>query len=404
MLGLASVSVVFLMTGLLYFRNEAFIDDNGETYRVFTMFDNVDEILDEQGIEIGYFDRVDFGGVTDGEATITIHRSLSMPVNADGSTTYVECAYNETVGDVIGRSGLELSEHDFISPDKSTLCSDAEQVNVLRAYEAYIKVDGQTLAVETANQTAAEMLAYNGVVLKEDDFIDLDLNEPILEGMTVTVTRVRYIERQTQEVIPFTTETVVSNLVSMYTSEVTQTGENGTRTNTSRVKYVNGVRVSETAVSSEVTKEPVTEVISQGAALRTPYSKRDTDTLVLENGLPASYEYVISGKSTAYTAREGSGTYSGRKLQIGTVAVDPDIIPFGSELYIVSADHSYVYGYAIAADTGDLTAHGVLVDVYMGTIDDAYYISCQYGAKYVDIYVLSVGSNSTTWGGYGYMG
>ena len=177
----------------------------------------------------------------------------------------------------------------------------------------------------------------------------------------------------------------------MYTSEITQKGVNGTRTNTSRVKYVNGIRISETAVSSEITSEPVNEVISVGTALRTPYSKKDSSELVLENGLPVSYESVITGKSVAYTAPIGSGTASGRKLEIGTVAVDPNIIPYGSELYIVSTDGSYVYGYAIAADTGDLTQNGVLVDLYMGNSEDYYPVSVDYGAKQVNIYVLSRG-------------
>ena len=393
MLGLASISVIFLMTGLLYFRNEAFIDDNGESYRVFTMYDTIGEILSEQGISVGEFDRVDFGGVVDGEAEITIHRALSLPVTADGSTVNVECAYDETVADVIARSGVTLSEQDFVTPDEKTLCADVEKIEVLRAYDAFISVDGETITAKTANQTVKEFLAFNGVILQQDDYTDIALDSPVTEGMTVSVTRVRYVERQTMQVIPYETETVVSNLVSMYSSEITQQGENGTRVNTSRVKYVNGVRVSETAVSSTVTTEPVTEIISTGAALRTPYSDRDSDSLTLENGLPTDYAYVLSGKSTAYTAPAGCGTASGRTLRVGTVAVDPNVIPYGSELYIVSSDHSYVYGYAIAADTGNLTAHGVLVDVYMGTTDEAYSISCSYGAKYVDVYVLSVGSN-----------
>ena len=112
---------------------------------------------------------------------------------------------------------------------------------------------------------------------------------------------------------------------------------------------------------------------------------------MLENGLPAEYETVLTGKSCAYTAPLGNGTASGRKLEIGTVAVDPAIIPYGSELYIVSTD-GYVYGYAVAADTGDLTAHGVLVDLYMGNMEDYFEESLNYGARQVNIYVLSWGA------------
>lgn len=390
-IGLASVSVVFLMTGMLYFRNEAFITDNGEEYRVFTMFDTIDEILEEQQIDVGEYDRVVFGGVKENEAHITIYRSRQVPVIAEGeSAVTVECAYDETVADVIARSGIALGEHDFVVQGLETQCKDVEKIDIARAYDVFINVDKQTITMQTAGQTAEQVLARAGIQLLQDDYIDCELSDIVTEGMTITVTRVRYAENRTKEIIPYETVYETSNLVSMWSEEVTTEGEDGSRTNISRVKFIDGVRVSETPIGSEVTKEPVTEVISKGTALRAPYSQRDTESLTLVDGLPKDYAYVLSGKSTAYTARDGSGTASGRALQIGTVAVDPNVIPYGSELYIVSSDHSYVYGYAVAADTGYLTEHGVLVDLYMGTHDQAYDYACNYGAKYVDVYVLSV--------------
>ena len=34
------------------------------------------------------------------------------------------------------------------------------------------------------------------------------------------------------------------------------------------------------------------------------------------------------------------------------MAVDPDVIPYGTKLYITSTDGKFVYGYAVATDTG----------------------------------------------------
>lgn len=392
-LGLASVSVMFLMTGALYFRNEARIYDGGKVIRAFTMYDSLEDILAEQNITLGEYDRVDFNGVKDGEAVIVIHRSLNIPVKADETITLVECAYDEKVSDILERADITLEEEDVVQPAETTLCSEITgQVVIERGYPVYLTADGRTEEYSVFNQTAQELLNKAGIVLEQDDCIDCDFDKVLSEGETVTVTRIRYEKAESYEVVPYNTVTQTSNLVSMYSSEVTQKGENGTRTNTSLVKYVDGKRVSETAVSSEITKEPVPEIISKGSALRVPYSKRDSEKLVLENGLPVNYEAVLTGKSCAYTAPSGSGTASGRKLEIGTVAVDPAIIPYGSELYITSTDGSYVYGYAVAADTGNLTAHGVLVDLYMGNSEDYYMTSVNYGAKQVNIYVLSWGN------------
>lgn len=392
LLGFASVSIMFLMTGVVYFRNEARIYDGGETIRAFTMYDNLEDILEEQNITIGEFDRVEFGGIVDGEADIVIHRSLNIPVKVDGGVVYVECAYDETVEDIITRSGIKLDLQDVVDPAYDTSCAELRLVKVHRGYPVYIQADGSTTELYAYHQTAEELLDRAGITLEQDDYISCTFDTVMGEGETVKVTRVRYETEESYEEIPYDTVTRTNNLISMYYSETLQNGVNGVLTNTSLVKYVDGVRESESLISSEVTSEPVDEIISVGTALTTPYSKKDSDSLVLENGLPVYYETVLTGKSVAYTAPLGSGTASGRKLEIGTVAVDPAIIPYGSELYIVSTDGSYVYGYAIAADTGDLTAHGVLVDLFMGNSEDYYWTSVQYGAKQVNIYVLSWGN------------
>ena len=153
--------------------------------------------------------------------------------------------------------------------------------------------------------------------------------------------------------------------------------------------------VNSKAIVEEET-EPIDEVILVGTAKNEPVSKREGN-FRLVNGIPESYEYKLSGKATAYTAREGCGTYSGRPLVVGSVAVDPEIIPFGSELYIVSKDGSHVYGYAVASDTGDLTEAGVLVDCFMGITETNYDDACRWGARFCDVYVLSVGDNSVSW-------
>ena len=103
-----------------------------------------------------------------------------------------------------------------------------------------------------------------------------------------------------------------------------------------------------------------------------------------ENGVPAQYTDAITGKSCAYTAEPGALMSTGKPVFQGYVAVDPDIIPYGSELYIIAEDGE-VYGYAIAADTGYSVRKGhIIVDLFMDEYDDC----IQWGAKNVTIYVL----------------
>ena len=99
---------------------------------------------------------------------------------------------------------------------------------------------------------------------------------------------------------------------------------------------------------------------------------------------PTSYSRVLNGKATGYYAKSGKGS-SGLGLGYGTVAVDPDIIPYGTLLYIASPDGKFVYGYALATDTGIALQDGrVLVDLFYET----YAESVINGAINVNVYVV----------------
>ena len=79
---------------------------------------------------------------------------------------------------------------------------------------------------------------------------------------------------------------------------------------------------------------------------------------------PASYSQVLTGKATGYYSRTGKGS-SGLGLGYGTVAVDPSVIPYGTLLYITSTDGSFVYGYAVATDTGIAVQKGQILVVFL---------------------------------------
>ena len=103
-----------------------------------------------------------------------------------------------------------------------------------------------------------------------------------------------------------------------------------------------------------------------------------------ENGVPENYLYCIEGKSTAYYG--GYMTATGSPTRPGVVAVDPREIPYGTEMWIVSSDGRYVYGFARAEDTGGFIywENGATVDLYMNSYADC----CVWGWRGVKIYIL----------------
>ena len=93
-----------------------------------------------------------------------------------------------------------------------------------------------------------------------------------------------------------------------------------------------------------------------------------------------SYTAVMSMEATAYLPGDGDGygiTATGIPATYGVVAVDPNIIPLGSRVYIPG------YGEAIAADTGG-AIYGYRIDLCM----ENYYEAMDFGRRTVTVYLL----------------
>jgi len=87
-------------------------------------------------------------------------------------------------------------------------------------------------------------------------------------------------------------------------------------------------------------------------------------------------ERVMVMEATAYTWT-GQRTASGTWPAVGTVAVDPQVIPLGTKLYIEG------YGPAVALDTGG-AVKGNVIDVYLPTEAECW----QWGRRQVEVRVI----------------
>ena len=102
------------------------------------------------------------------------------------------------------------------------------------------------------------------------------------------------------------------------------------------------------------------------------------------NGHPLNYTKVLYGPATAYNGPT-AWTSTGRPAMEGHVAVNPAIIPYGTKLYIVSADGKYNYGYSIAADTGGFIYYTpIVVDLFFTSYDTC----INFGKRDVYVYIL----------------
>ena len=99
-----------------------------------------------------------------------------------------------------------------------------------------------------------------------------------------------------------------------------------------------------------------------------------------------TYTHSDTVRATAYTHTDDgcdAFTATGTVVHWGTVAVDPRYIPYGTRMFIMASDGSYVYGIATAEDCGG-DIKGDRMDLYMPT-----YEQCrEFGRRRCTLYFL----------------
>lgn len=248
-----------------------------------------------------------------------------------------------------------------------------DRIHVLRAFTVPITADGQTTDLVATDETVGELLDEAGIEVGETDVVEPALDEVLERGDSVTLQRVEYVDYTTEETIPIETEYRESSLYYRNTDTqlVLEEGQEGLDLVTWREIWVDGelTETVEAGRETVVAMEPaVVKCYGEGAPVSIFTGPEVVDGVPVE-GVETVY---TSQRSTGYSASKTAKGASGQRLTYGTVAVNPNIIPYGTLLYITSDDGRFVYGYAYAADTGTAMMEGhAFIDLYYETYEES---------------------------------
>lgn len=294
----------------------------------------------------------------------------------------------ETDGDrLIEDAGVAVEDYDGFDLEENGVFRD---VHIARATVVTITADGVTSTHHVLADTVQQAVVAAGYTLSDDDVVEPGGGDALDADSHIVIYRVSYVERFSEETIPWQEVEKRSPLVPDG-QRVTMNeggGADGAGIVSYLDKYVDGIYTESEATGVSYTDYPVNVVtlVGDSTAPMSPIDGADYTDIAIVGNAPESYERVIEGGvCTAYSFNPGAYGASGMFLVQGFVAVDPDIIPYGSLLYITSADGSFVYGWAIAADTGTAMADGrVDADCFFET----YRESTLFGRHTMDIYVV----------------
>lgn len=302
----------------------------------------------------------------------------------DGEKVIVHSTFQSNPRAVLKEIGLKLS-----SSDTYTTQGNGNEfqiiINRVRWQKIRVICDGKIQSVKTRGETVESVLKRLQIAVEKDDLVSCPLDTKTYTGLTVRITRVTYGSNEYDTALPAEDAVYYNTVMSPSEETVLQEGSNGLAHCKEKITYHDGREVSHALISQTVVKPAVDRVVIRGAKTASMPASSGKNTVTTSGGETLSYSKVISGMGTAYTCVGYTGhTASGTVAEIGKVAVDPNVIPLGTKLYIVSQDGRYVYGYCIAEDTGGLVK-GTRVDLYMDTWDDC----INFGYRPITIYIVA---------------
>lgn len=354
------------------------------------------EIVKLAGINIDANDELDLAEFDESDGgKISIDRANLVRVDDNGLIGYY-LGYSDTISEMFRDQGVILNDGDVISLDVNEKIFDGMRLSIKRAFSVGLDCDGKIQKLAIADGTVADALKKAGVELGEEDIVTPALDTELTGFTNIKVYRVRYETSYKSEPVPFGTDIVYDSDMFAGESKISSQGVNGEKRLYYTDKYIDNVLAESTFKEEAIVKQPVNQVKKVGSKSRnvlsvykntiSPISELDIPASVKvdSNGCPVNYKYKVSAKATAYTGDPETST--GRTPMPGHIAVDPTEYPYGTELYITSADGTYVYGYCIAADTGGFVEMGNTdVDLYMNNEEMCY----DWGNRPITIYVLN---------------
>lgn len=292
---------------------------------------------------------------------------LQKPVTVvvDGKVIESKVFFASTVADVLEKNDIKLGDKDEINPSLDTVVKKNTEITITRAFKVKVIADGETREVISTPVTVKEAIKLAGFQLGEKDIVKTVPTEKTIPDQEIEVIRVTEEEVQVEEPIPYQTEKTFDDTLEKGLTKTISRGQNGVALNTIRITYHNGEEVAREVIDSQVKVEPKNRVIAMG-----------TITSVSRGGLRLNFKEAMQVQASAYTYT-GNRTATGQIPSVGTVAVDPSVIPLGSKLYIEG------YGYGVAADTGG-SIKGNKVDLFME--DRAQCL--KWGRRNVKLYIL----------------
>lgn len=346
------------------------VDGKVMTWR--TRAASVRALLDEVGVEVSPYDGLVFNGVevgvqehlypgplaairggnlsaiSDGSApesiTLKVERAVPFKIVEDGQPVTFKSA-RPTVAMALRDAGIRLGPADEVYPALTAPLVAGQEITVKHASALTIRTGESSRVVYTHQKLLKDALAEAGLSLGAEDRVEPGIESEVRNGMTARLVRVAGRSLTEREKVARKTVFQPDENLQGTQTRIVQ-GRDGIHVREFRLVIEDGVETERKLISESFDPEPVDSVIYYAASsVRATGLRPDNIQVIkIERMYATWYNAASSGRPN--TDPNYGITASGVPVTKGIVAVDPNVVPLGTRLYIPG------YGFAVAGDTG----------------------------------------------------
>lgn len=309
-------------------------------------------------------------------------------VITDGDAVKVYTTYATDPAYVLKQVGVDLAADDTYTTETGDGISE---ITVQRNQTITVDYCGQKVTLNSYGETLKQLLTRNEMQSEGDYVVSQALDTQTYDGMEVKVDCIVQMEQTYTEDIPFETKYCEDPTLPKGQEVVLVEGSVGQEQKTANVVYTNSQMTSHTVVSEKVMRQPVNRIVAVGTGSKVDKKSEapaiGDGVIVTADGEVLTYTKKAKFNATAYTKTDAGCddyTATGTKVRIGTVAVDPRVIPYGTRMFIMSNDGKYIYGIATAEDCGGAIKEN-RIDLYFDTTAECF----QFGRRSCTVYFLN---------------
>ena len=303
-------------------------------------------------------------------------------------------AEGQTIIGCLASALTEELDRSYLSLRRSLGGDKAMQYILQPGYTVTVDLAGQVITAVSAGERLPVFLERCGISLGDDEMVELNLTGDQLSiRISGTLTYQHFVTVETDYEIKRTPDP----LMDKGTEEIVRKGVSGQIVETYEDTVVRGEVVSTRYVGASHDTSHA-ELVRYGTRVYeverddtiekvVPNSSGEGGILYFKSGDTMTYSKTLTCSSTAYYSGGEKGaawtTAVGAKVGIGTIAVDPKVIPYYTKMFIQTTNGRRVYGMGTALDCGG-AVKGNIVDLWFPTYGD-----CRsWGRRNVTVYIL----------------